>query len=128
MKTNNLINLRVIRILLASLLLICTLSSFISCGKKTVGNIARVTVDGEVVGEYPLSLNASYTLNGGTNVLTIENGVAYMSYSSCQGHDCENWGKVQYVNQSIICLPNKIIISIIATEEGSADDGIDFVS
>lgn len=126
---NNLIPLRYARIIIASLILICTVCSVFSCAPKQAGNVARVTVDGELVGEYPLSVNASYTLNGGTNVLTVEDGKAYMSYSTCAGHDCENWGKVQYVNQSIICLPNKIIISIVATDsDGSSDGDIDFVS
>lgn len=125
---NNVTLKRFVRIIIASLILIYTVFAIISCGPKEVGNVARVTVDGEVVGEYPMSTNASYTLNGGTNVLTIEDGVAYMSYSTCQGHDCENWGKVKYVNQNIICLPNKIVITIVATDDAPTDDGIDFVS
>ena len=126
---NNVTFLRLARIIIASLILICTVCSAASCAPKKVGNVASVTVDGELVGEYPLSLDATYTLNGGTNVLTIEGGKAYMSYSTCAGHDCENWGKVQYVNQSIICLPNKIVITIVATDSDSPSDGdIDFVS
>ena len=125
---NNVTTLRFARIIIASLILICTVCSAVSCAPKKVGNVARVTVDGELVGEYPLSLDATYTLNGGTNVLTIEDGKAYISYSTCAGHDCENWGKVQYVNQSIICLPNKIIITIVSNGSDSSDDDIDFVS
>ena len=125
---NNIAFLRSVRIITASLILICTVLTVISCAPKEVGNIASVTIDGEQVGEYPMSVDASYTLNGGTNVLTIEDGKAYMSYSTCAGHDCEKWGKVQYVNQSIICLPNKIIITIVSTGSDSSDNEIDFVS
>ena len=125
---NSITLLRFVRIITTSLILICTVLTVISCAPKKVGNVARVTVDGELVGEYPLSLDATYTLNGGTNVLTIEDGKAYISYSTCAGHDCENWGKVQYVNQSIICLPNKIIITIVSNGSDSSDDDIDFVS
>ena len=83
-----------------------------------------VEVDGEVVGEYPLYQNGVYPLNGGTNVLVIENGVAYLSYSNCPDHTCERTGKIRFVGQTIVCLPNKLSVTV----KGEAEGGVDLVS
>ncbi len=99
------------------LLLIVTLS-------KEKGATVVVEIDGTTVATYLLDENGEYSLNGGTNVLVIEDGKAYLNYSNCPDHTCEKTGKIQYVGQSIICLPNKIAITI----QGEAEGGVDFVS
>ena len=91
---------------------------------KRSGSVAVVEIEGEVVREYPLSKDGTFSLNGGTNVLVIENGEAYLTYSQCPDHTCEKTGKIRYVGQTIICLPNKLSITI----RGSSDDGVDLVS
>ena len=91
---------------------------------KEDGAVAEVRIDNEIVAEYKLGINGTYTLNGGTNVLTIENGIAYMSYSECKGHHCEKMGKIRYVGEFIECAPNGIKIVI----RGSSDSGVDIVS
>ena len=91
---------------------------------RTEGGYAEVEIDGTVVGKYPLSVDAVYSLNGGSNTLTIEDGFVYMSYSNCPDHTCENIGKAKYQGQTIVCLPNRLSITIV----GDADDSVDFVS
>ena len=91
---------------------------------KTEGAYAEVVVDGSVEGKYPLSVDGVYSLNGGTNTLTVKEGVAYMSFSDCPDHTCEITGKVKHVGQTIVCLPNHLTITII----GESNDSVDFVS
>lgn len=91
---------------------------------KKEGAFVEVTKGGEVIGKYSLSDDGVYSLNGGTNELTIEGGVAYMSYSDCPDHTCENTGRIRHVGQTIICLPNDITATVV----GVADDYVDFVS
>lgn len=91
---------------------------------KKEGAFVEVTRDGEVIGKYSLSDDGVYSLNGGTNELTIEGGAAYMSYSDCPDHTCENTGRIRHVGQTIICLPNDITATVV----GVADDYVDFVS
>lgn len=88
------------------------------------GAYAEISVNGDIVGKYPLLLDGSYSLNGGTNTLTIKGGQAYMSYSSCPDHTCEIRGKVKFVGETIVCLPNRITITIV----GNSDASVDFVS
>ena len=106
-------------ILLASLSLLLILNL-----TKKEGSIAVVEVDGQVVAEYPLYMDGIFPLNGGTNVLVIEDGTAYLSYSSCPDHTCENIGKIRYVGETIVCLPNKVTVTI----NGNAEGGVDLVS
>lgn len=112
-------------IVISSFLLLALAMLWITNLAKEEGSIVQVTVDGEVVGEYSLLRDGIYSLNGGTNTLTIQNGEAYMSYSSCPDHVCENTGKIKHVGQTIICLPNRLTITIIGE---ATDDAVDFVS
>ena len=91
---------------------------------KKEGTFVEVTQGGEVIGKYSLLSDGVYTLNGGTNELTIKDGAAYMSYSDCPDHTCENTGKLRHVGQTIICLPNDLSATVV----GVADDYVDFVS
>lgn len=91
---------------------------------KKPGDVAVVEIDGQIAGEYPLSSNGTFPLNGGTNVLVIEDGVAYLNYSNCPDHTCERTGIIRYVGQTIVCLPNRLIVTV----KGASDGGVDLVS
>ena len=114
-------------IVIASLLLLSIGILLFSTLTRTEGATVTVTVDGVTVGEYPLDRNGLYTINNGTNMLTIGDGVAYMSYSSCPDHICENTGKVRYVGEQIVCLPNRVTVTVTG-DAASTDGGVDFVS
>ena len=84
----------------------------------------EITVDGEIVATYSLFDDGTYVLNGGTNAIVIEDARVYMIHSECPDHTCERTGKIKYVGQSIICLPNKLSVTIV----GESEDAVDFVS
>ena len=111
-------------IIIAAILLFSVGLLLVSLLSKEEGSTVVVEIDGITVATYSLNQNGEYSLNGGTNVLVIEDGKAYLNYSNCPDHTCEKTGKIQYVGQSIICLPNKSAITI----KGEADGGVDFVS
>lgn len=111
-------------IVISAILLISLVLLLIVMLSKEEGEVAVVEINGTVVATYSLQQNGEYSLNGGTNVLVIEDGKAYLNYSNCPDHTCEKTGKIQYVGQSIICLPNKITITV----KGEAEGGVDFVS
>ena len=117
-------NHRIDIIVIASLLLFSILFLLFSDITKEEGSYLEITLDGEIINTYPLSVDGTYSLNGGTNILTVENGKAYMSYSSCPDHICENTRNVRYVGQTIICLPNRLTVTVV----GNSDDYVDFVS
>ena len=88
--------------------------SWLSVASKVTGQNAVVTVNGQEYGTYSLSRNQTVTIkqNGHTNKFTIKNGYVQMTYSSCKNHICIEKGKINQTNQSIVCLPNKVVIEI----------------
>ena len=115
---------RIELIVIVSLLFISLIIFLCINLSKTEGAFVEVKVAGEVVGTYALDTDGVYSLNGGSNTLTIKDGVAYMTYSDCPDHTCEKVGKVRYVGESITCLPNKLTIVVV----GKTGDGVDLVS
>ena len=111
-------------IVIAAILLVALLLVFAVFLARKEGAVAVVEIDGETVGEYPLFRDGVFPLNGGTNVLVIEKGAAYLNYSNCPDHTCELTGKIRYAGQSIICLPNRVAITVT----GDAKGGVDLVS
>lgn len=92
--------------------------------ERDAGAYVRVEIGKKLVAEYPLSQNAEYSLNGGTNILVIENGAAYISDANCPKRECiTRFGRISRAGEFISCLPNEIFIEIVG--EGAE---VDFVS
>lgn len=109
-------------ILIISLLVLSLVAVGVLFAMRKTGEYAVVEIDGEEVARYPLNIDGEYTLNGGTNLLVIEDGRAYMSYADCPDHTCVKTGKIRYSGESITCLPNRVNIYI------TGEDGLDLVS
>ena len=111
-------------LIVAALLLVSLALLLVMTLTREEGASVVVEIDGNTVATYSLYKNGEYVLNGGTNVLVIKNGQAYLNYSNCPDHTCEKTGKIQYVGQTIVCLPNRLTVTI----KGDASDSVDFVS
>ena len=85
----------------------------------------RIYRNGEMIREMPLTEDAE-TLVTGTyeNRVTIRDGRAAVTESSCPGGDCMHSGWISQTGRSIVCLPNRVEIRI---EGGAADDDVDAV-
>ena len=93
-------------------------------GIKPSGSRLKVLVDGTEVGEYSLAVDGRFVIegvNGGTNVLVIEDGHAYMDEASCPDHLCMNMGQISKDGQSIICLPNKVVVEVASDNKSEID-------
>ena len=116
-------------ILLAGVLLVgAVLAAVLFCTSSGGGQV-QVRVDGSVAATYPLSRDASYTINGangGTNLLVIEDGTARIEEASCPDGICVNTGRISRSGQSIVCLPNKVVVEIISAQ--GDDAGVDIVT
>ncbi len=106
-------------LILVAVILVLTLSVFIFVElSKEKGEFVRVSVGNEVIGEYSLSADAEYTLNGGTNILVIKNGEAYIRWADCPRQLCVNHRPISYTSQRIVCAENNIVVEIIGSGEG----------
>ena len=111
-------------ILIGALLVISIGVLLVTTLTRREGGYVEVEQSGQIVATYSLSIDGEYSLNGGTNILVIEGAAAYLKDANCPDKTCVKTGKIHYVNQSIICLPNEISITV----RGNSDDGVDFVS
>lgn len=110
-------------ILIASLLLLAGILYFLFSASGEAGAWAVVRIDGEEAVRYPLSMDGTYPLNGGTNILVIENGDAYLSEADCPDKLCVRQGRIHYTGQVITCLPNRLTVTV----EGGESSGVDLV-
>ena len=76
------------------------------------GKEVLVTVNGEEVGCYPLAVDGTFEINGGSNILVIQGGAAYIDYADCPDGTCKLVGKISLEGERIICLPNRVIVEI----------------
>ena len=87
------------------------------------GDTVVVTVDGQIYGEYPLNVDRQVEIvNGeGYNLLVIEGGKAFVKSASCPDGICSSHRAVSKDGESIICLPNKVVIEIRARGQEQPD-------
>lgn len=57
----------------------------------------------------------------GYNVVKVENGKVFVREADCPDKVCVNHGAISLVNESITCLPHKMIIEIENADESQAD-------
>ena len=104
-------------ILIASILVVAIAFFLIVELTKEEGAGVVVKVDGVEVAEYSLSKSGTYPLNGGTNILVIEDGCAYLSDANCPDKLCVHQGKISRTGEVITCLPNKLTVTVFGAEE-----------
>lgn len=88
---------------------------------KKDGDYVVVKVDGNEVARYSLTQDGEYSLNGGTNVLRIENGKAYLVSANCPDHLCVKQGKIDQSGETITCLPNRLTVTVYSQTEGEVE-------
>lgn len=89
------------------------------------GSRIQVTVDGEVYGTYSLTEDQVIEVEEGDfyNRIRIEDGKAYMDEANCPDGYCERQGKISIGAQTIVCLPHKLVVEVLETDDISGDSG-----
>lgn len=93
------------------------------------GNAVTVSVDGKVIATYSLNeerVEDIYTDNGGHNRLIIKDGKAWVEEASCPDGICAAHKPIHREGESIVCLPNEVVITV-TTADGDSGDGVDVV-
>ena len=83
-----------------------------------------VTIDGEVYGTYPLSEDRTERIelpDGSYNILIISDGYADVTEASCPDQICVKHNHIRYSKESIVCLPNKVVVTVEGGEENEID-------
>lgn len=90
---------------------------------KKEGDTVTVTVDGVVVGEYSLHENRTVEIKSGDgyNILVIENGEVSIRHASCPDKICAAHRPIKRDGESIICLPNKVVVEVHTQDQKQPD-------
>ena len=91
------------------------------------GSCAVVYVDNIMQGSYSLDKNIEITINGCNSIddiLCIDGGYAYMKEAQCPDKYCIEQKRINKANETIVCLPAKIIVKILSNSNDSNFDAI----
>lgn len=87
------------------------------------GARVRVTVGGEEYGSYSLEeeLDLDIESRNGVNHLVIHDGKADMTQADCPDRLCVHQKAISRDRETIVCLPNQVVVEIIGGEEAELD-------
>ncbi len=86
------------------------------------GATVEIKVAGELKGLYKLAENKEVEIEGiGNNTLEIKDGEATMIYADCPDQYCVRHRPVSKGGEAIICLPNKVVVTIKGGKEQEVD-------
>lgn len=83
--------------------------------------------DGEIYGTYPLTDDRIIEI-GDTNICEISGGEVKMTFADCPDQVCVHSARINSYGGSIVCLPNKIILSIENAEEDEDPNAPDAIA
>lgn len=94
------------------------MSFFLAFGKDD-GAQVRATADGKLYGVYRLDEDQTVTIRQGARVneFEIKDGAVRMLHASCRNHDCMQEGAISRTGETIVCLPNKVVLEVTGGEE-----------
>ena len=111
-------------IFISFLILFCVgVCIFVYKGGSVEGSTISITIDGAEYGTYSLLEEQTITIeqNGNINIIEIKDGEAYMKDASCPDQLCVDQNEISYDKESIICLPNKVVITVNSDVQSDLD-------
>lgn len=88
------------------------------------GTKLTVIYGNEIYGEYDLNEDQTIEINGG-NTCEIKDGKARMISADCPDKLCVHSREISDTGESIVCLPNHVILKITGDDE---EDNIDSIA
>ena len=100
---------------------------------RSSGNEQKVRIisGGELVGIYPLDndIDVEVKHDGHLNIVSIKDKKVHMEYSDCRNQICVHTGEITQTGDTIVCLPNYVIVETAGEKEGGdKDDSVDVIS
>ncbi len=92
-------------------------------GGAVKGSTILITIDGKEYGTYSLLEEQTIAIEDGTvrNIIEIKDGKAYMREASCPDQLCVDQNEISFDKESIICLPNKVVLTVTSDLESDTD-------
>lgn len=111
-------------ILIGTVILICLIVLFIVNNNKKEGSRLVITVDKKVYNTLDLNKDTTYTIklpNEAFNTIEIKDGYADMILASCPDKLCVSQRRIHYNHETIVCLPNKVVLEVVGGEKNDID-------
>lgn len=115
-------------VILIATLVVCALAAFggvsLYSALRTREPEAVVYEDGEEQGRYPLSEDTTVEIrqkDNSYNILRIREGKADITEASCPDKICVNHRPVNRQGESLVCLPNRLVVEIENGVESEVD-------
>ena len=100
----------------AVILAACAIFAFQYFSRSGGEQYVEITVDGDLYGTFSLNEDRTVRINE-TNRLVISGESAVMEWADCPDQICVNHRPVSSGGESIICLPNKVVVSVVGYGE-----------
>ena len=110
-------------ILLIVLVLLGAGLSLLSASAGSAGQQVEVSVDGQLYGTYSLSEDQTIEIND-TNVCEIKDGEVNMIQADCPDQLCIHQGPIHIQGETIVCLPNRVVVEITGNDKDEQLDGV----
>lgn len=111
-------------ILIGVILLICMLAFAFMLFSRKEGSKLIVFVNGQEYKIFSLNEATEFTVrqdDGSFNTFVIENGKVDMTAASCPDKLCVKDRNIHYNNETIVCLPNNVVLQISNGDEADVD-------
>ena len=89
------------------------------------GDTVTIAVDGKTIATYPLNVDRTediHTDGNGLNRLVIRDGTAWVEDASCPDKICTHHKPISRQGESIVCLPNKVVITVKTADNTNQPD------
>ncbi len=113
-------------ILIGGLLVVAAVLFLVLSRGSADGRAVEVQVDGKAVTTLPLDVDTTYVIDGadgGHNTLVIVDGKATVTEATCPDGVCVRHRAIDRAGQSIICLPNKVVVRVVGEPTVDAEAG-----
>lgn len=80
-----------------------------------------VRIQGEIKETYDLSEDQVIEVDHGANVIKIKNGEVDMTEADCPDQLCVHQKPISSNHESIVCLPNRVVVQITSYDEAEYD-------
>lgn len=112
------------------ILLILFLSLFMALFVKKLksnedGSYLRIELNGKEYGRYPLNKDKTFKIKideDEYNVVEIKNKEVRMKEANCRDLLCTHMPSIKKVGETIVCLPHRLILEIISSDDKKNDE------
>ncbi len=98
-------------IFIIAVILFFLIASVVTTLLKEEGDTVLIYQNSQLINSVPLSENREINV-GGTSTVGIGDGYVYMKEASCPDKTCVHTGKIKDNSRDIICLPNKVRVTV----------------